>query len=539
MPVNAALNAILFMTFWIAAKPAILQSNIAGGPANQSVNPLADVAATSDELVMPQGTPVCLLSSLRMSTRTAHPAERVLFRVGKDVSIGGMTVVAKNTSVWGTVTDVARPGRGTHSARLSFSFENLMVAGNNVAVLEPPQPKESPGSLVKDTWEIGGPWLIPVVPLEYLTPNEEELLTKGTCRWVFTATAVQFNKSNLMAAPSSHPVAEIDQYKPAESQGSQLSITEITVGFGPRDIAFTPGAVWISWGDADEAGLTRIDPATGKTIDTMPIHKQAGADQLGNALEWLPPYAPPLAAGNGAVWVGNGEKFISRIDPVTDQVVATVTVGEHVQRLTAGDGDVWVIRWNDRFVSRIDATSNRVIAKIRVKKQPVDIAWGDGSVWVLHESGISRIDPVKNAVIRDLHLWDRVPTLYFRPHLQVTRLIAEKGNLWVTADDETVLRIDASSGKIKGRIKLPRNKDFFTGKIRDGQPLGLAALNGFIWVTDWTNETLWKIDSLTGNVTPNAVPAGFHPDIRGPGNDGNGNLWISNAADGTVMKVRP
>lgn len=50
-----------------------------------------------------------------------------------------------------------------------------------------------------------------------------------------------------------------------------------------------------------------------------------------------------LAVGAGAVWVANsGDGTVSRIDPRTNHVIATIPVGHRPQGIAIAAGAVWV-----------------------------------------------------------------------------------------------------------------------------------------------------------------------------------------------------
>jgi YVTN family beta-propeller protein len=50
-----------------------------------------------------------------------------------------------------------------------------------------------------------------------------------------------------------------------------------------------------------------------------------------------------VATGFGSVWVTNyDDGTVSRVDPATNEVVATIEVGRHPDHIAAGEGGVWV-----------------------------------------------------------------------------------------------------------------------------------------------------------------------------------------------------
>ena len=50
-----------------------------------------------------------------------------------------------------------------------------------------------------------------------------------------------------------------------------------------------------------------------------------------------------VAYGNGSIWVANsGDGTVSRIDPATGRIAATISVGGSPNGIVAADGEIWV-----------------------------------------------------------------------------------------------------------------------------------------------------------------------------------------------------
>lgn len=151
---------------------------------------------------------------------------------------------------------------------------------------------------------------------------------------------------------------------------------------GDSGVAVGEGAVWA----LGFPGVVRIDPATNAVVARIPIAQ--------NVTGFGGPSPTALAVGESAVWVANrfiernqfalsGKRgTVSRIDPGTNAIVATIPVGREPFGIAAGDGAVWVANRTDFTVSRIDPRTNRVVATIPIGNRPQGIAVGDGAVWV-------------------------------------------------------------------------------------------------------------------------------------------------------------
>jgi YVTN family beta-propeller protein len=190
---------------------------------------------------------------------------------------------------------------------------------------------------------------------------------------------------------------------------------------GGDAIAVGAGSVWA----ADSGFVTRIDPATGKILALIPDGSSVNGVAVGDGAVWalgfpgvvridpatnaivarIPvaqnvnggPSPTALTVGDGAVWVANrftrnGLNFtsgkrgtVSRIDPETNAVVATIPVGHEPFGIAADGGAVWVANRTDFTVSRIDPRTNAVTVTIALGNRPAGVAAGDGAVWVTVE----------------------------------------------------------------------------------------------------------------------------------------------------------
>src|SRR5262249_9080806 len=73
---------------------------------------------------------------------------------------------------------------------------------------------------------------------------------------------------------------------------------------------------------------------------------------------------------------------VSRIDPRTNRVSATIPVGRGAYAIAAGDGAVWVTSAIDDALWRIDPATNRVVARVPLSGAPRAGAIGAGGIWV-------------------------------------------------------------------------------------------------------------------------------------------------------------
>ena len=140
--------------------------------------------------------------------------------------------------------------------------------------------------------------------------------------------------------------------------------------------------------------LTRINPGSGKVTATIPT------GTVGRG----------ITVGGGSVWVTDeATRSVVQIDPATNSVASKATVGTGPTGIAYGDGSVWVANALDGTVSRIDATTLVVRATIPVPGGPSAVSFGNGSVWVSAEFGsrVVRIDPRRDVVIGSTPIGNR------------------------------------------------------------------------------------------------------------------------------------
>jgi len=233
------------------------------------------------------------------------------------------------------------------------------------------------------------------------------------------------------------------------------------------DLAVTPGALWVS--RLTENTVERIDPQSGRRIGE-PVHVGRKPLDIANGFGrlWVADYesdsvsridpssariagAPietgrgpfGVATGLGSVWVTDEvDRNLVQIDPRAGKVVRKVPLGRAGPHgVVAAEGAVWVAGGRLPAVFRVDPRSNRT-ARVPVPGFCQDVAAGGGSIWAAlpEANAVAHIDP------RTLELIDKV-----RVGLGPASLEYGRGSVWVANGDGTVTRIDARSGRVRGK----------------------------------------------------------------------------------------
>ena len=143
------------------------------------------------------------------------------------------------------------------------------------------------------------------------------------------------------------------------------SVTRVVpVGASPNGVGVSGDAVWVTSASTPQA--VKISATGERVLETVALRAPASAIAVGarsvwvtvdtrdavakidirsSHVEWIPVGSKPtgLSVTDDAVWVANsGSNTVSRIDPRTDEVKATIRVPERPYRIAADSQGVWV-----------------------------------------------------------------------------------------------------------------------------------------------------------------------------------------------------
>ena len=222
----------------------------------------------------------------------------------------------------------------------------------------------------------------------------------------------------------------------------------------------------------------------------------------------IPGFPDWVAIGDN-VWISNKPKnSISRLDPKTNTVGATIPVGKApCAGLAIGFGSVWVPQCSDGTVWRVDMASQKAVAMIPAGIADTEggIAAGEGSVWMPSDASgvLSRIDPATNKVASKIKI----------PAGSYTAIVAEH-SVWITSTkNNLVTRVDARTEKAIASIPV------------GPAPRFLAAGLGSVWVLNQQDGSVARIDPAS-----NRVLATIAVGVPGEGGDiatGEGAVWVT------------
>ena len=168
------------------------------------------------------------------------------------------------------------------------------------------------------------------------------------------------------------------QQKPPAKPGVKTPGVQIPIAaLKPEAVFEVPGTPdWIAVGDAvwisnkPKNSVARIDPKTNKVAETITVGKAPCSG---------------LAIGFDSLWVPNcGDHTVSRVDLKTNKVTATFPIGiaDSEGGLAASPDSVWLLTDKKGTLARIDPATNKVVAEIYVAPGSFMAAYGEDAIWV-------------------------------------------------------------------------------------------------------------------------------------------------------------
>jgi YVTN family beta-propeller protein len=185
----------------------------------------------------------------------------------------------------------------------------------------------------------------------------------------------------------------------------------------------------------------------------------------------------PSPVVGGLVWVtAPNAGQVHAIDPMTDQVIATIEVGRFPRDIAVAGGNVWVLSETAGTLWRIDPGKYEVVETIQYNGNTTHVDAGPDAVWVSGGLGVRKIDLATNT---------RHDVVY---NACYDVAIGEDA-VWVSqTQDQQLLRIDPETRKVVATVKL------------DGQPTAIIYGHGLVWAVLQDRKELVGIDPASGQV---------------------------------------
>jgi YVTN family beta-propeller protein len=261
----------------------------------------------------------------------------------------------------------------------------------------------------------------------------------------------------------------------------------VHVGIRPSSIAVDQGAVWVA--NFDDRSLSKIDPVTRAVQQNVPLQATPTGLAVGYASVWIAngilgsvskldpsvnnavvdtidasfrSSAGSVAVGEGAVWAAFGGGEVVKIDPATNEPLATAVVGLSPSAVAVGEGSVWIANAGDNTLSQVNPRTVSEVKTPTVGGRPRAVTVGAGAVWVANEAddNVTRLDAASGSA------------LYVPVGKGPTGIAFGAGAVWVAnAGDGTVTKIDPATGDVLETIRV------------GNRPTGVAFGEGAVWVT--------------------------------------------------------
>ena len=295
----------------------------------------------------------------------------------------------------------------------------------------------------------------------------------------------------------------VTEASPAKAMWSRPTVRRWTVAAAVVAVAIAGAAVWVRHDPAERLVEVGSEPTT---VTAIPIGRRFGVKGL--------------AVTDDAVWVTSVfDEELYRIDPATEQVVATYPIPSHVEGVAAAAGWLWLSRYDPDEVVRVDPETGALSARLAFDSQPALVADGD-TLWVIADrDGGGRafqVDPATATVTAEIPL-DGPPGF----------AAISANNLWVAQrGTSSVSRVDIDQRRVSDVIDV------------GGEPRAVVATDGGVWVGvngAGVEAAGWvaRIDPASARVTATiATGRGIHS-LASTGTA----LWVTNQRDGTVSVI--
>lgn len=263
-----------------------------------------------------------------------------------------------------------------------------------------------------------------------------------------------------------------------------------------------------------------------------------------------------------------GPNAVGLIDPETNRIVARFAIGQPAQAVAAGEGYVWVPKEFQQTVRRIDQDTGSSV-EIGIGHSPRDVAVGFGRVWVVAMDSLTAVpaatlialEPATATVGRTWDLRGKWKPFGDGPaRATVPNVAVGAGSVWVSSSS-MVWRIDPRTFRVVAAVRLPdfayslavdEGAAWVTGanfallridahtnavatidREQSSSAWGLSVSDGAVWISDYSRDSLRRVDPLNGETTGFITVGDFPGDVVA----GGGSIWV--AAANSVARVDP
>jgi YVTN family beta-propeller protein len=266
----------------------------------------------------------------------------------------------------------------------------------------------------------------------------------------------------------------------------------------------------------------------------------------------------------GSLWTANHhDDTVSRIDPASGKTLAAIPVGNGPGEVTAGFGSIWVTDYFEDGVDRIDPKSNMAI-HIALGTHPgggstsCRAIAGFGLIWVADAGDVVLVSPETNQVAGAIHLMDHAGGEFYPCVSQ-----RADGLIWTHGPNAHLLGIDPRTRKVVKTLPYyqwvsdgtqewgleptptfvdrvtkvdPRTgRRILSFTVPESDQNDLALSPGRVWIENNSTFTLREVDAKTGHVLQEIPTFG----LAAGAVFARGLLWIPVFDKNALWAVRP
>jgi streptogramin lyase len=227
-----------------------------------------------------------------------------------------------------------------------------------------------------------------------------------------------------------------------------------------------------------------------------------------------------LTVGQEGLWLA-GSNGITLIKPETNRKAgAAVDVGGAAFSIALTRDRIWVSR-RDGHLAEVNRQIPALERQVEYGVEGGEVAVAAGAIWVNYFNTKNRDDP-KHGLLARIDPCTRRVT-YKRVGREATSVEFAFDDLWVTdARADEVIRFDPAEQRVEARVSLGPDPNDIIGD------------DTWLWVTDYYDKRLRRIDPETNRLDPKVIRIGSEPGGVAIGADA---VWTASYASGDVTRV--
>jgi YVTN family beta-propeller protein len=232
----------------------------------------------------------------------------------------------------------------------------------------------------------------------------------------------------------------------------------VTVSKPCSGLAVGFGSLWIP--SCGQHTVVRADLDTGRIQAVIPA---GPADSEGG-----------ITVGAGSVWLMTDPSGkLSRIDPASNTVIATIETPRGSFCPLFADGFVWITSTENDLLTKVDPATNKAIEQIPVGKKPRFLTHGADSIWTLNQGDgtITRVNVKTGQRLADVSA--NIPG-------HGGEIAFGFGSVWATVAKKPITRIDAATATVTSQ---------WVGAGGDSIRTGFNS----VWLTDYDSGKIWRL----------------------------------------------